>query len=114
MNNIKNFFLKLLSSKNETSSKRFSALITLLCLLLLTIIAALKNGGICPEYMYDGLLMMVAGLFGFNMAENIFGKKDKLTTETPVEETPSEDYPPIIDDDENEEPPLHPNELIKG
>lgn len=105
---MKNFFLKLLSSKNETSSKRFSALVTLFCILLLTIIATWKNGGICPEYMYDGLLMVVAGLFGFNMAENIFGKKDK------EKEIKSEEPPIDPSEEPMEEPPLHPNELIKG
>ncbi len=62
---------------NPTSSKRFGALITLISSILLAFLAAYKNAGQCPEFMFDGLLLVVSGLFGFSMAEKIFKKTDK-------------------------------------
>ena len=44
--------------------------------------------------MYNGLLMVVAGLFGFNMAENIFKKAPIVTA--PVD-TPDGDIKPKDD-----------------
>lgn len=76
---MKQFLLNMVKADNPTSSKRFAALTTLASAILLAFVAAFKNNWICPEFMYDGLLMVVAGLFGFNMAENIF-KKSGIAT----------------------------------
>lgn len=71
---MKKFFLDLLSANNPISSKRFAGLLTLCSCITLSFIAASQNEWICPEFMFDGLLLVVAGLFGFNMAESIFKK----------------------------------------
>ena len=82
---MKQFFLDMVKSDSPTSSKRIAALTTLASTIFLAFIASYKNHWVCPEFMYDGLLMVVAGLFGFNMAENIF-KKAPITT-APIEAT---------------------------
>lgn len=96
---MKQFFLNLLNGENSTSSKRFAGLTTLAAVLLLAFIASYKNNGQCPEFMYDGLLILVGGLFGLNAAENIMRKTkpktddpipDVTIIETPIEETPEE------------------------
>lgn len=81
---MKEFFLNMVKADNPTSSKRFAALTTLASAIFLAFVAAFKNNWVCPEFMYDGLLMVVAGLFGFNMAENIFKK-------APINTTPAAD-----------------------
>lgn len=78
---MKQFFINLISANSPISSKRFAGLITLASTIILAFVAAYKHDWQCPEYMYSGLLLVVAGLFGFNMAENIFKK-----TSNPVEE----------------------------
>jgi hypothetical protein len=71
---MKKFFLNLLSANSPISSKRFAGLLTLSSCIILSFIAASQNKWICPEFMFDGLLLVVAGLFGFNVAESIFKK----------------------------------------
>jgi len=75
---MKKFFLDLVSTNSTTSSKRFAGLVALFSTIILAFVAAYKNNWQCPEFMYNGLLLVVAGLFGFNMAENIF-KKSPIT-----------------------------------
>ena len=82
---MKQFLLNMVKADNPTSSKRVAALVTLASTIVLAFIATFKNHWICPEFMYDGLLMVVAGLFGFNMAENIFKKVPVVTA--PVDTT---------------------------
>lgn len=92
---MKKFFLDLLSANNPISSKRFAGLLTLCSCITLSFIAASQNKWICPEFMFDGLLLVVAGLFGFNMAESIFKKavpeiekeEDKSKEENKQEDT---------------------------
>jgi len=71
---MKKFLIDLITPDSPISSKRFGGLITLFSAIILAFVAAYKNNGQCPEFMYDGLLLLIAGLFGFNMAENIFKK----------------------------------------
>ena len=50
------FIKDLMSSKSEYSSKRASALFTLLNVIILTYIATFRNSDhITPEFMYDAL-----------------------------------------------------------
>ena len=77
---MKKFLLSLVNSENLNSSKRFAGLSTLGSAILLAFVATVKSGWVCPEFMFNGLLMVVAGLFGFNMAENIFKGKTATTT----------------------------------
>lgn len=91
---MKKFFMELLSANSPLSSKRFAGLITLLSCIILAFAAAFKNNWICPDTMYNGLLLVVAGLFGFNMAESIFRKSDTKTAEAAKDipaETPKEE-----------------------
>ncbi len=88
---MKKFLLSLLDSSNVNSSKRFAALFTLFNTIVLAYIAASKNNWICPEFMYDGLLLVVSACFGANMVENL-GKNKQLnntTTQTTIETTPT-------------------------
>ena len=85
---MRKFFKDLMSADSPTSSKRFAGLTTLFSCIIMAFVAAYKNNWVCPQFMYDGLLLVVAGLFGFNMAETIFKKtkkdeKDNTDTDTP-------------------------------
>ena len=72
---MKKFFKQLLSANNETSSKRFAALITLFFLLILTFMAALRDDKwITPEFMFDALALVVGGGLGLTVIEKIFTK----------------------------------------
>jgi hypothetical protein len=73
---MKKFFIDLLRSDSTISSKRFAGLLTLISCIILAFLAASSNKWTTPPYMYDGLLLLVGGLFGFNMAESIFKKPD--------------------------------------
>jgi len=80
---MKKFFMDLMNADNPTSSKRFAALTTLFSCIILAFAGAYKSNWVCPEFMYNGLLLVVAGLFGFNMAENIFKKKPDISPAAP-------------------------------
>jgi hypothetical protein len=79
---MKQFFRDLLSGSNETSSKRFAALITLANVLVLAYLAAWKNNWLTPEYMFNALCLIVGGGLGLTVVEKIFGKKTDTTTTT--------------------------------
>lgn len=92
---MKKFFMELLSANSPLSSKRFAGLLTLLSCIILAFAAAFKSNWICPDTMYNGLLLVVAGLFGFNMAESIFKKSDTkiadASKDIPEEEQPKKE-----------------------
>jgi hypothetical protein len=90
---MKKFFIDLLRADSPLSSKRFAGLLTLISCIILAFLASSQNKWTTPSFMYDGLLLVVGGLFGFNMAESIFKKTDSKVAETPkeaVEEKPKE------------------------
>lgn len=89
---MKKFFLDLLSANSPLSSKRFAGLLTLVSCIILAFIGAAENKWVAPEFMYNGLLLVVGGLFGFNMAESIFRKSDAKTAEA-AKDIPKEDAP---------------------
>jgi hypothetical protein len=75
---MKKFILNLLSSENESSSKRFAALFTLLNLIAITWVATLKDDKyITPEFMYDALSLIAGGGLGLTVIEKIFSKGNK-------------------------------------
>jgi hypothetical protein len=93
---MKKFFMELLSANSPLSSKRFAGLLTLLSCIILAFTAAFKSNGICPDTMYNGLLLVVAGLFGFNMAESIFKKSDSKIADA-AKDIPEEEQKEIED-----------------
>jgi CHASE2 domain-containing sensor protein len=76
---MKKFFKNLISSSDESSSKRFVAIIIILCSVLMTFLAAFRAvGWVPPAFMFEGLLWIAAGALGLTAAENIFSKKKPL------------------------------------
>jgi len=73
---MKKFFHDLLTTNSPLSSKRFAGLLTLFSCIILAFLATFENKWTTPPFMYDGLLLLVGGLFGFNMAETIFKNHD--------------------------------------
>ena len=100
---MKKFFLNLLSANSPLSSKRFAGLITLFSCIFLAFAAASQSKWITPEFMFNGLLLVVAGLFGFNMTESIFRKSDPKTAEA-AKDIPADDKPKEPSKDEASEP----------
>jgi hypothetical protein len=94
---MKKFILDLLSANSPLSSKRFAGLVTLFSCIILAFTAASQSKWITPEFMYNGLLLVVAGLFGFNMAESIFKKSDSKVAEA-AKDIPQEDKPKDTDE----------------
>lgn len=92
---MKKFFNDLISGDSETSSKRFAALFTLLNIIILTYMGAWKSGWITPEFMYNSLVLLVAGGLGLTVVEKIFKKNpppppppttpDASTTDIPAD-----------------------------
>jgi len=77
------FFRDLLSGQSDTSSKRFAALLTLFCIIIMTFIATFcAENCVTPEFMFDGLALIAGGGLGLTVIEKIFTKKK----ETPVVE----------------------------
>ncbi len=80
--NMIKFFKDLMSSKSEYSSKRASAMFTLLNVIVLTYIATFRNSDhITPEFMFDALCLIAGGGLGLTVIEKIFDKKDKQPKE---------------------------------
>lgn len=76
MKQIKEFFSSLLNKDDPNSSKRFSGLMVLFTTISLAITATIASHGICPVFIFNGLLLFAAGCFGFNMVENIMKPKE--------------------------------------
>lgn len=87
---MKKFFIDLLRADSTLSSKRFAGLLTLFSCIVLAFLASAENKWTTPSFMYDGLLLVVGGLFGFNMAESIFKKSDTKASEA-VKDLPKEE-----------------------
>lgn len=89
---MKQFFNNLLSGSNETSSKRFAALVTLGNIIILAYLAAWKSNWVLPQYMFDGLCLVVGSGLGLTVIEKIFAKN----AITPA--AAQSDLPPAVDD----------------
>lgn len=76
---MKTFFKQLLSSKSDTSSKRFSGFIALAACIILAFLAALCDKD-TPEFMFLSLISFAAAVFGLTIFENK-PKQDEKTEE---------------------------------
>jgi hypothetical protein len=76
-------FLKdLISSKSEYSSKRASAIFTLVNVVVLTYIATFRNNDhITPEFMFDALCLIAGGGLGLTVIEKLLDKKNSKSKE---------------------------------
>lgn len=69
----------LLSAEGDTSSKRVSAILALIVCINLSYIGTFTEYK-CPEYMFDGLLLLAGGGLGLTVIESIFTKKKQNDT----------------------------------
>lgn len=65
------WFKSLLSSEGDASTKRVSALLSLLVCISFAYIATFTSYQ-CPDYMFEGLLVMAGGGLGLTVIESIF------------------------------------------
>jgi hypothetical protein len=69
----------LLSAEGDASSKRVSAILALIVCINLSYIGTFTEYK-CPEYMFDGLLLLAGGGLGLTVIESIFVKKKQDDT----------------------------------
>jgi hypothetical protein len=74
----------LLSAEGDASSKRVSAILSLLVCISMAYIATFTEYR-CPEYMFEGLLVIAGGGLGLTVIESIFTRYKKKD-DTPSEE----------------------------
>jgi len=67
------------SNEGDASSKRVASIIALLVCINLSYIGTFTEYK-CPEYMYDGLLILAGSGLGLTVIESIFGKKKSNDT----------------------------------
>lgn len=72
------------SNEGDASSKRVASIIALLVCINLSYIGTFTDYK-CPEYMYDGLLILAGSGLGLTVIESIFGKKK--SNDTPNQDT---------------------------
>lgn len=76
------FIKDLMSSKSEYSSKRASAMFTLVNVIILTYVATFRNSDhITPEFMFDALCLIAGGGLGLTVIEKILEKKNSTKKE---------------------------------
>jgi hypothetical protein len=81
---MKKWLKSLLSSEGDASSKRASAILSLLVCISFAYIATFTEYK-CPEYMFEGLLVIAGGGLGLTVIESIFTRYKKKG-DTPPEE----------------------------
>ena len=62
------------SNESDASSKRVASILALLVCINLSYIGTFTEYK-CPEYMFDGLLILAGGGLGLTVIESIFAKK---------------------------------------
>lgn len=72
------------SNEGDASSKRVASIIALLVCINLSYIGTFTDYK-CPEYMFDGLLILAGSGLGLTVIESIFGKKK--SNDTPNQDT---------------------------
>jgi hypothetical protein len=74
---MKKFFKSLLTAEGDISSKRITAIFTLINILIMAWIATINaDKYVTPQFMYEALAMVVAGGLGLTVLEKIFKKTD--------------------------------------
>ena len=96
--------MSLVSNGDDVSSKRVAALFTLLNVLILAYMAASKKDNVLPEYMFNGLVLIIGGGLGLTVVEKIFTKK----LDQPCQPTTPE-LPPAVDKPEASDKPDTPD-----
>jgi hypothetical protein len=72
------------SNEGDASSKRVASILALLVCINLSYIGTFTDYK-CPEFMFDGLLILAGGGMGLTVIESIFDKKK--SNDTPSEGT---------------------------
>lgn len=70
----------ILAVDGNQSSKRLAAILSLLCCIAFSWIATFTSYQ-CPEYMFEGLLVVAGGGFGLTVIEAIFARHKNKDTE---------------------------------
>ena len=94
---MKKFFTNLLSGSSDTSSKRFTSLVTLAVVISLTYIATFRNSDhITPEFMFNALCLITGGGLGLTAIENVAKMRQQSKDNTPD----TTDTPPTNPDEQ--------------
>ena len=70
---MRKWFKSILAVDGNQSSKRLSAVLALFCCIAFAWIATFTPYQ-CPEYMFEGLLVVAGGGFGLTVIESIFAR----------------------------------------
>ena len=81
---MKQFFLNLIDSNNPQSGKTFAGLVVLFTTICLAISATAANHGVCPDGIFNSLLLFGAAAFGLQLGESLFNKKTTVDPEPVV------------------------------
>ena len=73
---MRKFFKTMLSSSSDVSSKRFAALISLFCVIILTFMATFRaERWVTPEFMFEALTLIAGAGLGMTVIENYLTNK---------------------------------------
>jgi len=75
----------ILAVDGNQSSKRLAAILSLLCCIAFAWIATFTPYE-CPEYMFEGLLVMAGGGFGLTVIESIFTRYRNKKEDPPTDQ----------------------------
>lgn len=77
---MKKWIISLFSAKGDVSFKRVGSALALLTCLIVSYVGTFTIY-ICPEFMFNGLLLLAGTGMGFTAVENIFKTKKNASTE---------------------------------
>ena len=81
-NGMKEYIKKMLSGKDDTSSKRFAGIFTMINAVWIGYITPKYS---IPQYVFEGLLMFSASMLGATLFEGMFNKNKTNSTSTTTE-----------------------------